>query len=376
MNNTMVNHQLYRNFLSEIGISDAEAWKLVQNAFNTIFFDPSESFCHHTDNDAWCMVDTGNYDARTEGMSYGMMMCVQMDRQDIFDRLWTFSVRYMRLTSGPNAGYFAWSVRLDGVHNSEGPAPDGEEYFAMALLMASGRWGDRDGIFNYSAQARNILRHVVHQHEMVSGGEPMWELENYLIRFVPNMKISDPSYHLPHFYDLFAEKSDEADRPFWKKAAEASRIYIAASAHPVTGLSPEYAEYSGKTRLFFGKRWEYYSDAYRVAENIALDHIWFGPHPEEDDVNTRLQDFFASQDMEDLRAYRLDGTPEDEPAMHPTAIRAVLGAASVCSRSIHRIRFLKLFAETPLRKGERRYYDNCLYFFCLLMLTGNYRIYI
>ena len=27
------------------------------------------------------------------------------------------------------------------------------------------------------------------------------------------------------------------------------------------------------------------------------------------------------------------------------------------------------------RKGRRRYYDNCLYFFCLLMLTGNYRIY-
>ena len=58
------------------------------------------------------------------------------------------------------------------------------------------------------------------------------------------------------------------------------------------------------------------------------------------------------------------------------AIIAVLGAASVCSRSEHRLRFLKLFADTPLRKGKRRYYDNCLYFFCLLMLTGHYRIYI
>ena len=33
-------------------------------------------------------------------------------------------------------------------------------------------------------------------------------------------------------------------------------------------------------------------------------------------------------------------------------------------------------AELPMRKGVRRYYDNCLYFFCLLMLTGNYKIYI
>ena len=95
------------------------------------------------------------------------------------------------------------------------------------------------------------------------------------------------------------------------------------SADPVTGLSPEYADYDGKTVLLFRKPWVYYSDAYHVAENIALDHVWFGDHPEEE----------------------------------------------------HRKKFLKNFAETPLRKGARRYYDNCLYFFCLLMLTGNYRIY-
>ena len=366
----------YPNYLSEIGISDEEARKRVEQAFETIFFDPEENFCHHTDEDAWCMVDTGNNDARTEGMSYGMMMCVQMNRKDIFDRLWTFSDRYMRQRKGPDEGYFAWSVRLDGKHNAEGPAPDGEEYFAMALFMASARWGNGEGIFHYEEQAREILRHCVHQHELVPGGQPMWEPENAYIKFVPGMAISDPSYHLPHFYELFALKADEADRPFWKRAAEESRKYIAKSAHPGTGLSPEYADYEGKTVLLFGKPWVYYSDAYRVAENIALDHVWFGDHPEEDDVVTRLQDFFAKQDLEELRAYELDGTAQSEPAMHPTAILAVLGAASIASKSEHREKFLKIFAETPLRKGVRRYYDNCLYFFCLLMLTGNYRIWL
>ena len=211
----------YPNYLSEIGISDEEAARMVRQAFDTIFSDPEENFCHHTEEDAWCMVDTGNIDARTEGMSYGMMMCVQMDRKGIFDRLWTFSERYMLMKDGPNAGYFAWSVDLNGKHNAEGPAPDGEEYFAMALFMASARWGDGEGSFNYSGRAREILRHAVHQHEMAAGGEPMWEPENAYIRFVPGMKISDPSYHLPHFYELFALKADEADRPFWKRAAEA-----------------------------------------------------------------------------------------------------------------------------------------------------------
>ena len=366
----------YPNYLAEAGISDEEAGRMVEDAFRTIFFDPEENFCHRTEADAWCMVDTGNVDARTEGMSYGMMMCVQMDRKDIFDKLWMFTERYMLLRSGPCEGYFAWSVRLDGRHNAEGPAPDGEEYFAMALFMASARWGDGEGSFNYSARAREILRHAVHQHEIVPGGQPMWEPENALIRFVPGMKISDPSYHLPHFYELFALKADEVDRPFWKRAAEASRKYIAGSADPGTGLSPEYADYEGKTVLLFGKPWVYYSDAYRVVENIALDRIWFGGTAETDDVCTRIQDFFAGQDMEDLKAYELDGTPQSEPAMHPTAIKAVLGAASIASSSPSRTAFLEQFARLPLRKGARRYYDNCLYFFCLLMLTGNYRIYI
>ena len=375
MSGGAIQNGVYPNYLAEIGIGDGEARKRVEEAFETIFFDPAENFCHRTEEDAWCMVDTGNNDARTEGMSYGMMMCVQVDRKDIFDKLWTFADRYMRLREGPNAGYFAWSVQLDGKHNAEGPAPDGEEYFAMALFMAAARWGDEEGSFNYSARAREILRHAVHQHELVKGGEPMWEPENAYIRFIPEMKISDPSYHLPHFYEVFALRADEEDRSFWKKAAEESRKYIALSAHPETGLSPEYADYDGKTVLLFGKSWVYYSDAYRVAENIALDHLWFGATPELDAVATRIQKFFAAQDLNDLRAYELNGTPQDEPAMHPTAIRAVLGAASIAATGPERTRFLKEFAELPMRRGNRRYYDNCLYFFCLLMLTGNYRIY-
>ena len=82
------------------------------------------------------------------------------------------------------------------------------------------------------AQAREILRHAVHQHDLVPGGEPLWEPKNGYIRGVPGMKISDPSYHLPHFYDLVAEKADPQDREFWRWAAQQSRDYIARSADP------------------------------------------------------------------------------------------------------------------------------------------------
>ena len=363
------------NCFSRIGISPEEVTQRIQSCFQTIFFDPEEKFFHEVDEDSACMVDTGNIDARTEGMSYGMMMCVQMDRQDLFNRLWQFSMRYMYHADGIYAGYFAWSTQLDGKHNAEGPAPDGEEYFAMALLMASARWGDGEGIFNYSYQAKEILRHCVHQDTLVPGGRAMWDPDNHQIRFVPEADYTDPSYHLPHFYTLFARRGNPEDREFWLKAAEASRKYIALSADPGTGMSPEYAEFDGTPRLFFKKPFTFYSDAYRVAMNIALDTRWFGERKEYAEIATRLQDYFHAIPPEDYKAYQIDGTPTEEPAMHPVGLLATLAAASVASESEWKDAFIEKFWNTPLRKGKRRYYDNCLYFFCLLILAGEYKIY-
>ena len=364
----------YPNLLARAGLSEAETDRRIRSVFDTIFSDPVEGFYRDVDADSGCMIDTGNHDARTEGMSYGMMMCVQMDRQDLFDKLWRFSKRYMLLREGRNAGYFAWSVQLNGVHNAEGPAPDGEEYFAMALFLAHRRWGSA-GDFDYQADAREILRHCLHQTEL-TGGSPMWNPDNKLIKFVPGMEISDPSYHLPHFYDLFAQWADEGDREFWRQAAAASRAYILRSAHPVTGLSPEYAAYDASPVLLFGKPWPWYSDAYRVMLNIALDTLWCGPREDYAALAGRIQRFLATQlPEENYRACMLDGTRTEEPAMHPTAITACCAASVIAGRSEESARWLRRFAALPLRTGPRRYYDNCLYFFSLLMLTGHYCVY-
>ena len=365
----------YPNQFFQIGVGEDEVLSRINACFDTIFFDPGEKFYQDVDADSGCMVDTGNIDARTEGMSYGMMMCVQMDRKDLFDKLWQFSMRYMRLDKGPHAGYFAWSTQLDGRHNAEGPAPDGEEYFAMALFLASERWGDGEGIFAYKKMARDILRHCVHQPELAPGGRAMWDEKNHLIRFVPEVDFSDPSYHLPHFYEVFSERADEADRAFWRKAAAASRDYIALSAHPETGMSAEYAEYDGTPRLMFRKPFTYYSDAYRVAMNIALDTLWFGRRDAWAEIADHLQAYFHGIPESDYRAYQIDGTKTEEPAMHPVAITTVLAAASIPGKGPYRKEYLDRFWHTPLRKGVRRYYDNCLYFFCLLMLGGYYQIY-
>ena len=71
----------------------------------------------------------------------------------------------------------------------------------------------------------------------------------------------------------------------------------------------------------------------------------------------------------------------DELVMHPVAVIASNAAASLAVFNGDDENAKKLAAEfvyklwnTPLREGKRRYYDNCLYFFALLMLSGKYRI--
>ena len=78
----------YRNVLKEIGKTDEEITRRLSEVWDTFFYDEEERIFHTAGDDMGYLEDTGNHDARTEGMSYGMMMCVQMDKKDEFDRIW------------------------------------------------------------------------------------------------------------------------------------------------------------------------------------------------------------------------------------------------------------------------------------------------
>ncbi|WP_026654650.1 glycosyl hydrolase family 8 [Butyrivibrio sp. AE3003] len=382
------NDKKYRNVFSEIGKSDAEIEKKIKDAVDTFFYGSEEErIFHPVGDDMGYLEDTGNHDARTEGMSYGMMMCVQLDMKEEFDRIWKWSKTYMWMNEGENEGYFAWSCNVDGSKNSNGPAPDGEEFYAMALFFASHRWGDGEGIFNYSAEAKEILRACVHKGENGRAGAPMWNRDNHLVLFVPGHPFSDPSYHLPHFYELFAEWAYEEDKEFWQTAAKESRKYLVKTCHPVTGLNPEYGNFDGSP-VNDPMPWDgsihgrFFSDAYRTAANIGLDAEWFGKDEGQISVPLKMMKFFGT-DIEAMRCvYEIDGTSLELPVLHPVGLLATMAQSALSvpyskeSGSDFEIasKWVEWFWNQPLRQGKRRYYDNCLYLFALLALSGNYRI--
>ena len=406
----------FRNVFEEFGYPKEEIEKRLNDIFNTIFYGPEdERFYHEFGEDMGYFEDTGNHDVRTEGMSYAMMMCVQLDKKEEFDRIWKWARTFMYLSDGPLKGYFAWSCGTDGSKNAYGPAPDGEEFFAMSLIFASDRWGDGEGIFNYSREALAILRAMLHN------SETMFDPENHYIKFITSCSYSDPSYHLPHFYELSASfirdcaapiKLQEpelydmliADSMFYDNAAKASREYFVIACDPKTGMSAEYAGYDGTPYKGDDPRWGrhdcFFSDAYRTAANMGLDYSWSrakGATPDEREakITASLRNFYEDKNEPDengphFPVYEIDGTrvpgTEDSDfassgkALHPFGLIATNAMSYLASDPAMKdaadgAYAVRLFWETPLRRGARRYYDNCLYMFAFLALSGNYRIY-
>ena len=145
----------YRNVFVEMGYDARTVNIRLQQIFSEVFYGPNKVYFEVGDSMGY-ISDIKNHDVRTEGMSYGMMIAVQLDKKDIFDRLWRWGKKYMQHQEGSREGYFAWSCKTDGTRNAAGAASDGELYYITALIFASNRWGDDTGI-NYKAEAQHIL---------------------------------------------------------------------------------------------------------------------------------------------------------------------------------------------------------------------------
>ena len=169
----------YRDLFAEAGTLRRRQKAKIEKAFQQLFHGDGQEERVYFENGAnengtlAYITDWDNNDARTEGMSYGMMIAVEFNKKREFDAIWNWAHTYMLITDpkNPSVGYFAWSMNTDGTPRSTGPAPDGESYYVMSLYFAAHRWGNGKGIYNYQAEADKILRGMRH-HPVLTGEGP------------------------------------------------------------------------------------------------------------------------------------------------------------------------------------------------------------
>lgn len=379
----------YRNLFAELGYKQKDIDKKLKSVFESVFYGPDKVYFEVGDSMAY-ISDIKNHDVRTEGMSYGLMIAVQFDRKDIFDRLWRWGKKYMQHQEGPLKGYFAWSCKTDGTRNAQGPASDGELYYVTSLIFASNRWGNSTGI-NYLAEAQNILDCSMQKIGMERVA-PLINLEHQLITFTPDPfggRFTDPSYHVPAFYEVWARWAEDGRSEFWRACARKSREYLHKSIHPVTGLNPDYNNYDGTllgSKRVIGDAFRF--DSWRVPMNIALDYSWACADIKwQQEYGNKIQNFFYSQGIDSfVDQYNVDGTTVTEllgaggykKLRHSLGLVATTAAVSlVCTHDKSREFVDRLWnvKHVPYDDGYfDAYYDGLLRLFAFMHLSGNYRI--
>lgn len=381
----------YRNLFAEAGHAQPEIRQKLDLAFGQLFHgDPNHQtvFYSAESNSQGALaylLDVANQDVRSEGMSYGMMIAVQLNRKPEFDALWNWARTYMYhgATNHPASGYFSWSVQTNGVPNDEMPAPDGEEYFVTALYFASGRWGST-GIWNYRAEADRLLanlkaRPVITGRTIrgVQTGRALFEPDHKMVRFsgdVADDGHTDPSYHVPAFYELWSRWGPAADSVFWHQAARASREFFQRAAHPLTGLCPEYA-------TFDGQPWasprnpgsaDFRFDAWRVAMNWSVDWSWWRAEAREAELSDRLLGFFDRNGDSYGNQFSLAGRPV--AVDHSPGLVAMNAVATLATTRPAAGKYVEELWRCPVPAGPYRYYDGLLYLLGLLHCSGEFRI--
>lgn len=372
---------IYPNVLQEAGYSETEIQDKIDKTWQQLFFgdDDNERIYYPVGEDMAYLTDIANDDVRSEGMSYGMMIAVQMDEKEPFDRLWKWAKTYMYHADGSYAGYFSWHNKTDGTQLDNNPAPDGETWFAMALFFAAARWGNGEGIFNYQAEANAILHTMLHKNDEPSAGAVnMFDPDEKMVVFVPqagrNSSFTDPSYHMPHFYELWARWADE-DNEFWQEAAQISRNFWHLTANAETGLMPDYAKFTGEPYPSGDYGEFFYADAWRNGMNVAMDYSWFAADAWQIEQSNTLLKFFADLGINRYNSkFEIDGTPA-QPQHRATGLIAANAVASLAASDDVRMEFVEAFWKTPIPTGQYRYYDGLLYLLGLLELSGNFQIY-
>ena len=359
-------------FKTYLGKTDEEIQAKLDQLWNHYFKGDGNSKVYYDIGKEAYIWDVNNNDVRSEGMSYGMMICVQTNHKEEFDKIWKWAKSHMWHKSGDWDGYFSWSCYTYGSMKDQNCAPDGEMYFMMALLFAANRWGDA----SYMTDAQYIL------DKMWSNSQhKLFNQQHYIITFQPTNGLNDftdPSYNLPTFVDLFSRWST-TNQDKWKKAVSATRDYLYKASNTKSGLFSDYAYFDGipKQTSYNSNSHRYMFDAMRTAMNFGMDYYLFGVDASrQQEMAKRIIDFFEQDGYKHAR-FNWDGTnPSESYTIGEVGCNAVACYALMKKSGYKDIikKNLQMAWDASLMTGQYRYYDGLVHYLAMLHLCGSFKI--
>jgi oligosaccharide reducing-end xylanase len=372
---------MYPNPFGVLGKTDAQISDKITQTFNQLFHgDPnSQAIYFEIGTEQASIQDIlHGSQVRTEGIGLAMMICVELDKRDEFDRLWNYATDLLEYKDGTRRGYFKSICDTAAGETEVCDDPYGEAQMTTALIFAHDRWGSTTGNINYETGAVSLLdvmRHKQDQNGGIVGGitntfdEVTGLPFDMPVSWMAVARRGRPSIVMPAYYDLWARATGDA---FWSRAAVAGREYWKKVAYPTTGLMPVRATFSGGMVPDWNT---FMPEAYRAQINMALDFIWSlsGGEQWNRDEADNLITFFSNQGIDFYgTSYTLDGTPLNP--VRDNALVAVNGITAGIATQINRSSFVNEVWGMATPTGLARYYDGILNLTALMILGGQYRV--
>ena len=308
----------------------------------------------------------------SEGISYGMLIAVYMDKQDVFDRLW----KYEQLFLDAN-GLMNWEINPEGTGptgRGQGAATDGDEDMAFALLMADKKWGGR----GTSATPTSITRR---DRSTSSGGSRSTTARGDLLMpgdQFSGAQVTNISYFAPAYYRVFGEVTGKtAD---WNKRRRVELPRHEATLNTPTATSTTASCPPGRPpKACHGPRRHRPSHLppARLLPHpfrIAQDACWSN-EPRAFNYLRKISSFYSSVGARNIiDGYNLNGN-RGRPGMN-LILAAFVGAAGVGAMAVPEYATLRDEAYTAVASltllGGSLYYNESWTVLSLLMMNGVY----
>ena len=359
-------------FKTYLGKTDDEIQAKLDELWDHYFKgDNNQKVYYDSGSEAYIQDIYNNY-VPSAGIAYGMMICVQTDHKNEFDKLWRWAKNYMWRKSGEWDGYFAGCCNVNGSIREGTCRPEAEMYFMASLLFAANRWDDDQ----YNKDAQYILKKM-----WDNPSHKLFNPDHYIITYLPQgdeSNFSCPANDLPAFIELFTRWS-ETNKDKWEKALSATRTHLYKSSNTLSGLFTDINNFNGTPHSvsYNSNATRYYLDAMRCAMNFGADYYLFGVDAErETEMAKRIIDFFESDNYQHAR-FNWDGSNGSESyTLGERGCNAVACYALMGEDGYENIikKNLQTAWDASLATGQFRYYDGLVHYLAMLNLCGSFRI--